>query len=438
MKRSRSIRACVVRLVVAVTLPLLVFGAFLLIRSAQTEQRTIATTAEERAEGAAADLDRELRNLQDLASVLATSRFLFATDLEDPHAVSLGLVADRTLGLAVRDLSGRALFNSCNADSRPIPLDSALDDILNTVGGKARISDLMVEATNGEPVLTMDLPVWRANYTPYILSLCALPRIFQILTEQHLPDGWTATVSDREGRIIATTPGTASAPSAVGDGDAATFPMAWGTLMHWLWGKSTLGYRASSPVELAKWTVTVEVPNETFFGPVRRSFFGLLVAGLGTAALVMVLAVYSGRRIAGPITDRTGIATALRNGGGAAPRLTGIREADTVSQALFSTSEDLSRHTAELTESAEALRERETRLERLSDELRKALDERTELLNRTVSAQEDERQRVARELHAYRPLSRPRGCRRGSIHHPTWSSTVVTPPQAISVSSQRF
>jgi hypothetical protein len=58
MKRSRSVRAYVVRLVVAVAVPLLVFGAFLLIRSADNEQRAIATIVQERAQGAAADLDR--------------------------------------------------------------------------------------------------------------------------------------------------------------------------------------------------------------------------------------------------------------------------------------------------------------------------------------------------------------------------------------------
>ena len=38
-------------------------------------------------------------------------------------------------------------------------------------------------------------------------------------------------------------------------------------------------------------------------------------------------------------------------------------------------------------------------LRKLSDDLRQALDERRELLNRIVSAQESERQRIARELH---------------------------------------
>lgn len=59
----------------------------------------------------------------------------------------------------------------------------------------------------------------------------------------------------------------------------------------------------------------------------------------------------------------------------------------------------MSRRTEELTETAGALRHSEDRLKELSENLRRALDQRLELLNRTVSAQESERQRVARELH---------------------------------------
>ena len=105
MKRSRSVRVHVVRLVVAVALPLLIFGALLLIHSADNEQHTIATTVRERAEGAAADLDRELRHLQDLLLILATSHYLFVSDVavSRHHAMSL-----------LRDSASKSLCNgSC-------------------------------------------------------------------------------------------------------------------------------------------------------------------------------------------------------------------------------------------------------------------------------------------------------------------------------------
>jgi signal transduction histidine kinase len=401
MKRSRSVRTHVVRLVVAVTLPLLTFGAYLLVRSAHNEQQAIATTADERAQGAAADLDRELRNLQDLISIVATSDFIFSADFAVSRHAASPLLKDRALGIVVRDLSGQPLFNTCHVDDRSLPVSKALGNSADTSkGDRAYISELLVEPISGERILTIDLPIWRENNPAYILSLCSLPRIFQILTEQHLPDGWSAMVTDREGRTIASTPGLVDVSSSANGGDAVAVVSAWGkNSIVDLWDNSDPAYKALSPVDLAGWTVAINVPSETFFGPVWRSLLILLIAGGGTAALVIVLAVSIGRRIAGPMTDLTKIVRTLGSGARVAPPPTGINEADLVAHALYSTSGDLSRSTKELTQTVGALRHSEKRLQRLSDDLRRALDQRTELLNRMVSAQEDERRRVARELH---------------------------------------
>jgi hypothetical protein len=180
MKRSRSVRTYVVRLVIAVTLPLLAFGAFLLVRSARNEQQAIATTADERAEGAAADLDRELRSLQDLISIVAISSFNSDADFIVSHYAENPLLNDRTLGIVVRDLSGQPIFNTCLVDGRTLPISNALGNIADTSkSGKLYILDLMVDPISGASVLTIDLLIWRENKPAYILSLCAVPRIFQ-------------------------------------------------------------------------------------------------------------------------------------------------------------------------------------------------------------------------------------------------------------------
>src|SRR5689334_25035555 len=106
MTRSRSVRGYVIQLVAAVTLPFLAFGAFLLIRAAQHEQQAIATTAHERAQGAAADLDRELHNLHDFISVLATSYYRFGGDFAWSHPHWISLLKGRDLGFLVRDSLG--------------------------------------------------------------------------------------------------------------------------------------------------------------------------------------------------------------------------------------------------------------------------------------------------------------------------------------------
>jgi signal transduction histidine kinase len=400
MKRSRSVRVYVVRLVAAVALPLLAFGALLLIGAAENEQRTIATTVRERARGAAADLDRELRNLQNLLSILASSHDLFVGDpaVSREHATSL--LKNPALGLAIRDLAGKSLFDTCTADGRPFPISTRLSDALYSADpNKSQISEMVAEPVSGEPLLTIDLPVWRHDEPVVILSLCALPRILQILIEQHLPADWTVAVVDSQRRPIASiTEFAGGSFIAVGSGEGSA-SAADNHSLSARWQSSGPGFAASSPVDLAGWTVAVSVPGEIFSGPVRRALFTLVVAGGGTLVLVLVLAVAIGRRITGSLTYLTAIAKSLGNGEQPALPNTGINEADLIAEVFCATGEDLNRRTLELTQTVEALRRSEKQLRRLSDDLCRALDQRRELLNRIVSAQESERQRIARELH---------------------------------------
>jgi signal transduction histidine kinase len=400
MKRSRSVRVHVVRLVVAVALPLLVVGALLLIHSADNEQRAIATTVRERAQGAAADLDRELRNLQDLVSILAGSHYLFVSDVAASRRHAMSLLRDSALGLVVRDLSGEPLFDTCTAGGRPFPVSGALSDALYTAkAAKSQISELVTEPISGELFLTIDLPVWRDDEAVFLLSLCALPRVLRVLLEQHLPSGWSAVIVDGQGWPIASVRESAGGSFAAAGGDQPAVSSTNNATIIPEWESSGAGYSASSAVALAGWTVSVAVPGEIFSAPMRHAVFTLLVVGGGTLALVLVLAVAMGRRIAGSLTHLTAIAKSLGSGGLPALPRTGINEADLVSEVLCSTGEDLNRRTAELTQTVEALRHGKNQLRKLSDDLRQALDERRELLNRIVSAQESERQRIARELH---------------------------------------
>jgi signal transduction histidine kinase len=399
MRRSHSVRVYVVRLVVAVALPLLLFGALLLVRSAHDEQRTLATTVQERAQGAAADLDRELRNLQDFVLILAGSDHLPVGDGAGSRP-ALSLLGDHKLGLAVRDLSGEPSFDTCTADGRGLPITGGLSHVLYDANPtKLQISEMVSEPISGEPLLTIDLPIWRDDHSVLIFSLCALPRILRILIEQHLPSGWVAVVVDGQGRPIASVWESAGGSfAAAGDDQAAIGNWDNDSILA-QWRSADPGYSASSPVHLAGWTVAVNVPGEIFSGPVRRALFVLVVAGGGTLALVLVLAAAIGRRIAGSLTDLTAVAKSLGSGEQPALPHIGINEADLIAEVLCSTGKDLNRRTVELTQTVEALRHGENQLRKLSDDLRQALGERRELLNRIVSAQESERQRIARELH---------------------------------------
>jgi len=401
VKRSRSLSAYVIYLVIAVALPPLTFGAFLLARSAHNEQQAITTTAQERARGAAADIDRELRHLQHLVSIIATSREFFAADPAASLPSVASLFKGENLGLFVRSSAGQSLLNTCFGENQTSPAEQMFAGVASNLSdGSTLISDLMEEPIGGLSFLTLDLPVRREGDVSYILGFCVLPRILQVLTDQHFPEGWTTTVMDRQGHTIASITEAPGGIFASAGGDLASHLLQAdrGSSMG-LWNYLTWPYRASSPANLAGWTVAVSVPADIFFGPVRRALLVLLVAGGGALTLVLILAVSVGRRIAGPVSKLTGIARTLGEGGQVAPPVTGVNETDLVAHALCSANKDLRRRTEELTKSVAALRDSEKRQRQTSSDLQRVLDERTELLNRIVSAQESERQRIARELH---------------------------------------
>ena len=400
MRRSRSVRVYVVRLVAVVAVPLLVFGALLLARSADNEQRALATTVHERAQGAAADLDRELRNLHDLVLILARSRHLFDKDVVASRGHAMSLLRDPALGLAVRHSSGELLFDTCTPDGRLFPIGEGFSYPLNiTDPSKLQIAKLVTEPISAEPFLTIDLPIRSEDGSILTLSLCALPRILQILIEQHLPGGWAAVVADSQGQPIASVRESPGGSFAVAGDIRAMPPAADDSSIITRWTSAGPGYEASSPVYLAGWTVAVNIAPEIFSAPIRRALFVLVVAGGGTLAMVLVLAITIGRQIAGSLTRLAGIAKSLGRGQPCTSLSTGINEADLIAEVLCSTGKDLNRRTTELTKTVDALRHGEKQLRQLSDDLRHALDERTELLSRIVSAQETERQRIARELH---------------------------------------
>ena len=304
-------------------------------------------------------MDRELRHLQDVISIIAYSSDLFADDFAASHLSVNPLFKGEDLGLAIRDLAGQFILNTCVIDNQTSLVREAFGGAPSDLNdGRSVVSDLIEEPVSGASLLTIDVLVRREGGASYILSLCALPRI----PATNMPQTEKSFVSD-------------------------------------LRGSPASAYQASSRVHLAGWTVAIDVPGAIFSGPFRRSLLVLLVAGGGTLALVLVLAINVGRRIAGPIAKLTELARTLGVGGKVDPPVTGINEADLVARALCSTSRDLSRRTQELTETIAALRISETRLRQASGDLQQALDQRTELLNRMVSAQESERQRIARELH---------------------------------------
>ena len=130
-------------------------------------------------------------------------------------------------------------------------------------------------------------------------------------------------------------------------------------------------YIAFAHVRFSGWSVAIGIPDAILYAPVRHSTLILVLAGGVVLALALMLAAGIAHGIARAITGLVGYADVVGRGEHIGMPRTGIIEADAVARSL---------HLA-------------------SERLQQSAQERAVLLDRTVTAQEAERKRIARELH---------------------------------------
>ena len=147
------------------------------------------------------------------------------------------------------------------------------------------------------------------------------------------------------------------------------------------------------------WTINIGIPRDLLLAPVRRSTWNLILLGIVNLALAAGLAVVIGRRIAGPVIALVPVARSVGQGEPAALGLTTLREANMVARSLFEASTRLLRAGEARQIATEALRLSEQRYRVLANDLARTGGERDALLERVVVAEENERKRIARELH---------------------------------------
>jgi signal transduction histidine kinase len=400
-RRSRvPIRSFVIRLALGVTAPMLVFAAFVLLRSAHEQQQAIAEMVLDRALNAQADLDRELRALQEPLVVLAV-----AYDAGRGEADGFQNAAEQLLqevGLAVT-LRGR------HATGTPQPLPIADPSVCAgcaqgertaaRADGRLSVSDLTYSLEHA-PFVTMDLPLRQSADSTMVLSLEIRPRIARVLEEQHFPPGWFGFVLDRNGVVLASTAN--GAGLAVGTEQSAFVAQATnapramsGWLPRWQEGP----YAATTRLTRVGWTVGVGASHAIAFAPLHRSLTVLATAATASLVVLALLAMVVGRGVARPVAALADYADALGHGRAAAFPFTGLAEVDDVARSLALSSARLREGNARLVRTADALRRHQRRLRALARNLRRALVDRTTLLERLVAIEEAERRRIARDLH---------------------------------------
>jgi len=161
---------------------------------------------------------------------------------------------------------------------------------------------------------------------------------------------------------------------------------------------------AVAPLTVARWGVTVREPEAQALAHAGQMRRGILAAGTVFLGIGLVLAWGLARSVAGPVRRIT--AAAQRIAGGdlrAAIPPAGEDEIGELAHSLEAMRAELGRLLGEARAWGEALErrveERTAALEATARELREKEAARGELVRKLISAQEEERKRIARELH---------------------------------------
>lgn len=335
---ARSVRRRLLVLVLSIALPMTGISVFAAYTIYAEQRRAITTAALETARALSLVADREVAYRAGVLRTLAASEALDRGDLRAFYDQARVVCAGTDMTLVVSNLAGEQLVNTRlpfgeTAPRIPLPSQSASTSSFS-------VSNLYLAPISKQYSFAVRLPVVREGQpTRYVISMgshaSTLRRIFD---QQRLPKGWTGTLVDSTGRVLARNMG--------GDemiGRSATPDMlrrlSQPQGMHetlTLDGTPVITVFARAPE--SSWSVLIGLPRASM----RRAALEALAAMMGVTVVLSGLGLWAavrvGRGIAEPLRRLREDADRLGRGELLHDTATGLSETDDVQHALATAS----------------------------------------------------------------------------------------------------
>jgi PAS domain S-box-containing protein len=356
LRKPRPLWHLLIMLGCAIIAPLLLFGLYTGIRITDTQLREVRNGLMSAARILSAGVDREIVGEIERLQALAASPSLRQGDFAEFQRQAEASLALLQIGnIVLIDRNMQELINTW------VPFGTHL--------GKAAVSQLLVERSlaTGRPqvaglfigsvtkrlMFSIIVPVQIDGKNRYVLGRSqghhALARL---VAANELPEGWHAVVSDAAHRIIARS-----------EQDDAFIgkelpPAQWhragpGGVFEFIDSEGRPSVEASATSELTGWETTVWAPKVLLEAPARALWWTITLTALLAFMLVVALASWLGRIIAGSVSHAARAAIASGEGGSLVLHGTPIVEVNTL--------------TAELRERTDSLRESEATFRAMFD-----------------------------------------------------------------------
>ena len=368
-RRSLSIRARLVLLILATVLPLVALAGFAVFRSANHERSRIERDVRERVENLLNDVTREIASVELSLEILASSPSLRKGDLEAFGNQIREALKVQGLAIGLHDTAATSAPPGRTASSSRT---RAIAAWLTLSSGPVRhVSNLFIGTMLQRPILTIGVPIFLGEKVLYVLTMALDPaRFSQLLQEQNLPPNWTAEIFDRKGIIIARSQ---DLDRLLGQpGLLALRDKMSGAVTGWVPRVTSDGsrvYTAFLRSATAGWAVAIEVPSDVIDGAWHRAYPLALGGSVAILALSLALAWWMAQAIRRPVAMLTAAARAMGSGAHPDSSNVGIREIDQVVDALRASADELERRTRSREAAEAALRESETRFRTLAESL---------------------------------------------------------------------
>ncbi|HLL09570.1 MAG TPA: ATP-binding protein [Rubrivivax sp.] len=328
---SSTVRRSLVVLVIVAAVPTLIAATGALFYAYKEEQSEFRKGVTDTTRALALVVDREIARREAIALTLAGSPTLTRGDLRAFHEYASNIAPARDKVVTLQDLNGQQLVNTRLPFGSPLPM-SRISKEREAAGPTATVvSNLYFAPVGKQFSFGVQVPVARDGSVRYYLSVAGFASGLQpIMHDQRLPEGWVASILDGKGVVVArnrdperfvgqpTSPRLAAqlAQGAEGVFESTTID-----------GIPILATFSRSPGY--GWTVVIGVPISRATAPLK------VVAGFGALATLLLIltvwaALWTGRRLLGPVERLRAASEALGSGRPPDPAPTGLVEADQI------------------------------------------------------------------------------------------------------------
>ena len=334
--RGASIRAHLLVLISAVTIPLLILAAVLGFTNADAQRRVIEAVRRDVISNLAHLLDREFTRVTAVLQTLADMPELDTMPSPTFQQLAATIATEQNLdAIGVFDRTGQLLASSLPLEK--LPRRNDMTPIAAAFEGRVAISGYEVGIATKRPLFIVSVPIRRNGAIATVLTAgVGLERLSRLFVEAGMSADWVAAIVDRNGNFTARSRnyerylGKAARPEIVAVAQSQDINGSFDNVTY----EGVAVTNAFRRSLASGWTSVVAVPRSEIDATIWRTVAWLFPIGVGLITLSLLLASYIAGRITAPVHALGEAARALGEGRALPPLKDGISDFRDVSAAF--------------------------------------------------------------------------------------------------------